>query len=69
MTEEEISNPAFIIPDDVKHQISLVHNTNKGHFGVSETLRKLKSKNYHSTKLRDYIRVYIRRCPYCQLSN
>ena len=69
MTEEEISNPAFIIPDNVKHQISLVHNTTKGHFGVSETLRKLKSKNYHSTKLRDYVRVYIRRCPYCQLSN
>ena len=69
MTEEEISNPAFIIPTKVKHQISLVHNTIKGHFGVNETLRKLKSRGYHSVKLRDYVRVYIKRCPYCQLSN
>ena len=69
MTEEEIANPSFIIPIGVQHRIGKVHNTVNGHFGVDETLRRLRDKGYHSKKLRDYIRVYIKRCPYCQLTN
>jgi hypothetical protein len=69
MSEEEISNPSFIIPEKAKHQISLVHNSNQGHFGVETTLSKLKNMGYKCKKLRDYVRVYIKRCPYCQLTN
>ena len=69
MSEEQISDPNFIIPVDVKHRIAKIHNTVNGHFGVDETHRRLRDKGYNSKKLRDYIRVFIKRCPYCQLTN
>ena len=69
MTPEQIAHPSFTIPENVKKQIKLVHNSEKGHFGVDLTHKKLISKGYKAQKLRDYIRAYILRCPYCQLTN
>jgi hypothetical protein len=65
MTQEQIAHPSFTIPESVKKQIKLVHNTEKGHFGVEQTHKKLISKGYKAKRLR----AYILRCPYCQLTN
>jgi hypothetical protein len=68
----------YVIPRNKFQIIGRCHNTNLGHFGVNETISKVrkhlantpkpdvKSEEWSTTELRQDVTAFIKRCPCCQ---
>ena len=54
------------IPSERFIEISKIHNTGEGHFGVDKTLQKLRSRNLFWPYQREHVRAFIKKCPLCQ---
>ena len=71
-------NKEHVIPRNKFHIIGRCHNTNLGHFGVNETISKVrkhlannpkaevKSEEWSTTELRQDVTAFIKKCPCCQ---
>jgi hypothetical protein len=57
------------IPDDKYQLIKEAHNALTGHQGVDKTLEKLKSLGHIWKYMRNHIKMFIRKCPFCQKSS
>lgn len=57
------------IPTELYRQISRVHNSNVGHFGVEKTISRLHENKQVWKHMRQHVRQFVRQCPACQLNN
>ena len=54
------------IPERERAIIEQVHNTYVGHFGVEETLKRLRARRHEWQYMRTHVKDYVRTCPLCQ---
>ena len=66
ITEDELLDEAFRIPNDIYNLIARVHNSQVGHFGVELTLKRVLTNGVTTSNIRSYVRKFIQRCPCCQ---
>jgi hypothetical protein len=66
LSEDELLEEAFRIPNDIYKIIGQIHNTLEGHFGVELTLKRVQDINSNLPNLRSYVRKFIQHCPCCQ---
>ena len=62
-----LSEPITRIPDTAYKAIGQVHNSTSGHHGVERTLLKLVRVGNKWPYMREHIRLFIQKCPCCQL--
>ena len=56
----------FMVPHSERNIFASVHNATAGHHGVERTLEKLHSMGHNWDYMREHVRYFIKRCPYCQ---
>ena len=56
----------FVVPSEKRKIIAQVHNSISGHGGVERTFDKLVKMGHHWEYMREHVRYFIKRCPYCQ---
>ena len=56
----------FVVPHDKRELIAKVHNEFAGHAGVDRTFDRLVEMGYHWDYMREHVRYFIKRCPFCQ---
>ena len=56
----------FHIPDKEWQTIAKVHNAQMGHTGVVNTIRRLKEKGLYTSKMRQMVKEFIKKCDTCQ---
>lgn len=70
-TEADTLSRCLVIEEPIKpaeNMIKSVHNEFDGHFGVMETLNRLRAKSYNWKNMRSDVVRYIQECPICQKS-
>ena len=56
----------FVVPHEKRVIIAKVHNEFAGHAGVERTFDRLVAMGYHWEYMREHVKYYIKRCPFCQ---
>ena len=56
----------FQVPHKERELIVKVHNEHAGHHGVERTFDKLVKMGHHWPHMREHVRYFIKRCPFCQ---
>jgi len=56
----------YAISDEIRDQLSLVHNATAGHVGLKRTVSRLKRKGVKCKHMRGMVLRFIRECPFCQ---
>ena len=59
----------FVVPGKERDVIAKVHNSEVGHFGVEKTFEKLVRQGHHWPYMREHVKYFCRRCPFCQKMN
>ena len=59
----------FVVPNKERDIIAKVHNSELGHFGQERTFNKLVKLGYHWNYMREHVKYFCRRCPFCQKMN
>ena len=54
------------MPHKERELIAKVHNKIAGHAGVEKTFDRLVQMGYHWEHMREHVRYFIKRCPFCQ---
>ena len=53
------------VPEKEHAIICKVHNTYSGHFGVEETLRRLRAQGQEWEYMRAHVKAFVQSCPLC----